>query len=89
MARELGPIYRVDIGRRRSFLVVSDHELFTTALRDRPESYRRPTFSGDLVREMGFDVGVFSANDDKWQRQRRMVMAGFDPRHIKAYFRRW
>ena len=34
-ARELGPIYRVDIGRRRSFLVVSDHEMFSTALRDR------------------------------------------------------
>ncbi|HOA95733.1 MAG TPA: cytochrome P450 [Quisquiliibacterium sp.] len=85
-ARDLGPIYRVDIGRRRSFLVVSDHEIFSTALRDRPEGYRRPPLSGELVREMGFDVGVFSANGDKWRRQRRMVMAGFDPRHLKAYF---
>ncbi len=85
-ARELGPIYRVRIGRRRSFLVVSDHEVFSTALRDRPDGYRRPPLSGDLVREMGFDVGVFSANGDKWRRQRRMVMAGFDPRHLKAYF---
>ena len=81
-ARELGPIYRVRIGRRRSFLVVSDHEVFRTALRDRPDGYRRPPLSGDLVREMGFDVGVFSANGDKWRRQRRMVMAGFDPRHL-------
>ena len=30
--------------------------------------------------------GVFSAEGDDWMRQRRLVMAGFDPRHIKAYF---
>ena len=34
---------------------------------------------------MGFN-GVFSANGEAWRRQRPMVMASFDPRHIKTYF---
>jgi cytochrome P450 len=34
---------------------------------------------------MGFN-GVFSAEGDAWRRQRPMVMAGFDPGHIKTYF---
>jgi cytochrome P450 len=35
---------------------------------------------------MGFEDGLFFANDEVWKRQRRMVMAAFDPRHVKAYF---
>jgi cytochrome P450 len=35
---------------------------------------------------MGLPPGVFGANDDTWRRQRRMVMAGFDPAHVKNYF---
>jgi cytochrome P450 len=35
---------------------------------------------------MGFDEGLFFANDEDWKRQRRMVMAGLDPGHVKAYF---
>jgi cytochrome P450 len=34
---------------------------------------------------MGFN-GVFSAGGDAWRKQRPMVMAGFDPGRIKAYF---
>ena len=84
-AAELGPLYRFRIGRRE-FMVVGDHEVFSAALRDRPDGFRRPPVSADLVREMGFQVGVFSANGEAWKRQRRMVMAGFDPRHLKVYF---
>jgi cytochrome P450 len=29
---------------------------------------------------------VFGENGETWRRQRRMVMAGFDPAHVKAYF---
>ena len=35
---------------------------------------------------MGIASGVFAANGDVWRRQRRMVMAGFDPTHVKSYF---
>ena len=34
---------------------------------------------------MGLD-GLFSARGDMWRRQRPMVMASFDPGHIRSYF---
>ena len=84
-SRELGPVYRFRIGRR-TMMAVADHELVSTMLRERPESFGRPQNGAMLVREMGLDVGVFSANGEAWKRQRRMVMAGFDPRHLRTYF---
>ena len=39
-ARELGPMYTLDLGTKRA-LVCSDPELLQTVLRDRPEGYRR------------------------------------------------
>ncbi len=84
-ARRYGPFYRLHLGRR-DLLVISGHALIGAALRDRPETFRRPLYSGIIVRELGFDLGVFFVNDDLWRRQRRMVMAGFDPGHVRAYF---
>ncbi len=84
-ARAYGQLFRIQLGRRK-LLVVADHEIFGAALRDRPERFRRPLMGGRVSREMGFDQGLFFANDDVWRRQRRMVMAGLDPGHIKAYF---
>jgi cytochrome P450 len=84
-SKTYGPLFRVQLGRRK-FLVMADHELMGAALRERPERFRRPLLGGRITREMGFDEGLFFANDDVWRRQRRMVMAGLDPGHIKAYF---
>ena len=84
-SRRYGDCYQFRFGRR-TILVVSDHTTIQTLLRDRPESFRRPLLGGLIAREMGFDEGLFFANDEVWQRQRRMVMAGLDPGHVKAYF---
>src|SRR5258708_12148183 len=54
-------------------------------LRDRPDGFQRTDRLNRTAREMGFG-GVFSANGEQWRRQRPMVMAGFDPAHLKAYF---
>jgi cytochrome P450 len=35
---------------------------------------------------MGMLGGLFGANGDTWRRQRRMVMAAFDPGHVRRYF---
>ena len=35
---------------------------------------------------MGLAGGLFSVNGEVWKRQRRMVMAGFDPVHVKRYY---
>ncbi|MBV8033957.1 cytochrome P450 [Roseateles sp.] len=82
---EFGPIFKLRLGRRR-LVVVGDHDLISTALRDRPDGFRRTQRLEDIGREMGLDAGLFGANGEVWKRQRRMVMAGFDPVHVKRYY---
>ena len=83
--REFGPYFKVRMGRR-PVLVVGDHEVVAAVLRDRPEGFRRTSQLEQIAAEMGLPQGVFGANGDAWRRQRRMVMAGFDPAHVKGYF---
>ena len=83
--RDFGPYYRLRLGRR-DMLVIGEHEAVAAVLRDRPDGFRRTARLEELWREMGFQPGVFGANGDTWRRQRRMVMAGFDPAHIKRYY---
>ena len=84
-AREYGKLFRLRIGPRR-LMVASDATDVSAILRDRPEGFHRPTRHGNLIREMGFDQGLFFANNEVWKRQRRMVMSAFNPAHVKAYF---
>ena len=80
-----GPLFKLQIGNRK-MLVVGDHEVVASLLRDRPDGLRRPTRFEQICIEMGLPLGVFTANGDTWRRQRRMVMAGFDPAHVRRYF---
>ena len=66
--------------------MVADHAAMAAVLRDRPEGFRRTKRLRDVGAEMGLAGGVFGAEGEAWKRQRRMVMAGFDPRHLRAYF---
>ncbi|MBC7732602.1 MAG: cytochrome P450 [Bacteriovorax sp.] len=84
-AREYGPFFRLKLANR-TLLVVSDHEALGAALRDRPDGFRRSRLLECIGLEMGVTPGVFAANGEAWRRQRRMVMAGFDPTHLRAYF---
>ena len=84
--REYGPYFTFRIGRRR-ILVVADHAAMGTLLRDRPDGFRRTKRLAEITAEIGSAaVGVFGAEGEVWKRQRKMVMAGFDPRHLRAYF---
>ena len=76
--QEYGPYVRVRIGPR-DLLLVADHEVIGSVLRDRPERFRRPSNHARIAREMGFEEGLFFANDEVWKRQRRMVMAALRP----------
>lgn len=82
---EYGPIYRLRIGPRR-VMVIGDHALVARVLRDRPEGFRRTSALETVWTEMGMQPGLFAVNGEVWKRQRRMVMAGFDPAHVKRYF---
>ncbi|PRC94106.1 cytochrome P450 [Solimicrobium silvestre] len=84
-SREYGSYFRVKIGARK-LLIVADHQAFAKILRDRPDGFSRTVKLAETWREMGLQVGLFGANGEVWKRQRRMVMAGFDPAHVKAYF---
>ncbi|MEO8081910.1 MAG: cytochrome P450 [Caldimonas sp.] len=83
--REYGPFLRFRLGSR-PMLVVADHAAMAAVLRDRPDGFRRTPRLEQVGNELGLAGGVFGAEGDRWRRQRRMVMAGFDPRHLKAYF---
>ncbi len=84
-AREFGPVYKVTLGKM-PVMVVSDHKLIGAMLRDRPDGFSRSIKFNQIWVEMGLPTGVFGADGDVWRRQRRMVMAGFDPAHVKRYF---
>ena len=84
-SREFGPLFKLQIGKRR-LLAVADHHLIAAILRDRPAGFRRTSRMEEIWLEMKLPLGVFGANGEVWQRQRRMVMAGFDPAHVKSYF---
>ncbi len=84
-SREFGPYFRLKNGPRR-ILVVAEHEAVAAVLRDRPDGFRRTARLEEIWVEMGMQPGVFGANGETWRRQRRMVMAGFDPAHVKRYF---
>ena len=83
-AKEFGEAYRFSIGARE-FVVLSNPEVVAAVLRDRPEGFQRTPRLTEIAHEFGFD-GVFTANGDRWRRQRPMVLAGLDPTHIRAFF---
>lgn len=83
-ADEYGPLYRLRLGPRR-ILAVADHELIAALLRDRPEGWRRPRNMAAAIADMR-SGGVFSAEGEAWRTQRKLVMAAFDPGHLKRFF---
>src|SRR5947208_718921 len=83
---EYRPYFSFRIGRRR-IVVVADHAAIGALMRDRPDGFRRTKRLAEITAEIGSAaVGVFGAEGEAWKRQRKMVMAGFDPRHLRGYF---
>jgi cytochrome P450 len=81
---QYGDAYRLRIWTRK-FVVIADPQLATEALRDRPGTFGRTARVSSAATELGFG-GLFAANGERWRRQRPMVMAAFDPGHIRRYF---
>ena len=84
-AQEHGRYFQLRMGRFR-LLVTADHDAVATMMRDRPDGFRRTVRLELVGQEMGLKPGLFGSNGDAWRRQRRMVMAAFDPGHVKAYY---
>ncbi len=83
--RDLGPLYQLRFGPQR-VLVVGDHALVAAVLRDRPGGFRRPAQHARIGQETGLPASLFRSEGDAWRRQRRMVMAGLDPAHVRSYY---
>jgi cytochrome P450 len=83
-AREFGPAYTVGLGAKRVF-VCADPDLLQTALRERPERYRRFSPIESVIAEMGSN-GVFSVEGEAWRPQRRLVMQALASTHFRGFF---
>ncbi|MEO8152992.1 MAG: cytochrome P450 [Rhizobacter sp.] len=84
-AREFGPLFRLRFGRM-DVMVLTDHELIASVLKDRPDGFRRTSRTVAVATEIGLTPGLFGAEGQAWRDQRRMVMASFAPGHVRAYF---
>ena len=84
-ARQYGRYYRLRMGPNR-LLVTADHAAVAAVLRSRPDGFRRTARLEAVSREMGLKGGLFGVNGEAWKRQRRMVMAAFDPGHVQGYY---
>lgn len=84
-ARDLGPEFVVWF-RKTPSLVLTDHELISKILRERPDDFGRTQRTAVLGREIGLTPGLFSAEGAAWKVQRRMVMSAFSPTQIRSYF---
>lgn len=82
---EFGPFFKLKLGKA-TMLIVGDHQVVATMLRDRPDGFHRTSKLEGIAKEMGLKPGLFGARGDDWRRQRRMVMSGFDPAHVRDYF---
>ena len=83
--KQYGPVMRLYFGPR-PVLVIANHTTVNTVLRERPGSFRRPSITAKVSAELGGFPNVFNAEGADWRNQRRMVMAGFAPKAIRAYF---
>ena len=82
--RELGETFSFGLGPQRVY-VSSNPEHLQTALRERPERYRRFSPIEDIIKEMGFN-GVFSVEGEAWRPQRRLVMQALAPNNFRGFF---
>jgi cytochrome P450 len=80
-----GPLFRLMFGPT-PVLVIADHETVLAVLRDRPDTIGRSSRLREVGEEMGAMPGLFNAEGQAWRHQRRMVMAAFDPAHVRGYF---
>jgi len=82
--RKFGDMYTIALGRQR-IVVSSNPEHLQTALRERPERYRRFSPIEDVIAEMGFN-GVFSVEGEAWRPQRQLVMQALAATNFRSFF---
>lgn len=80
-AKTYGESYVFKLGPQ-PVLVISGLESSLTVLKERPKSFRRFSRIESVLEEMGGN-GVFSAEGEGWQRQRKLVTKAMSPKQIE------
>ncbi len=83
-AAEYGDFYRVQLAGSQ-FVVISDVEAASVVLGERPQAFGRRLALQDIFDELGFN-GVFSAEDENWRRQRRIVVTALNSAHLHEFY---
>jgi cytochrome P450 len=83
-AEEFGSVFTIGLGPKRVF-VCSDADLLQTALRERPDRYRRFSPIESVSEEMKAN-GVFSVEGEGWRPQRRLVMKALATKNFGSFF---
>lgn len=82
--RELGDVFTIGIGSRR-ILVDADAEHLQSALRNRPDGFRRLSMMTRVAEEMGWH-GVLTAEGPSWRAQRVLVTKALATPHFRGFF---
>lgn len=83
-ADEFGSVFTIGLGPKRIF-VCSDADLLQTALRERPDHYRRFSPIESVLAEMKAN-GLFSIEGEGWRPQRRLVIQALASKHLSSFF---
>ncbi len=82
-AREHGEYFVFRI-INKPVLAVANADAILKLLRERPNGFRRSTNVREYIEELGAK-GVFSAEGERWTRQRKLVMAAFNATHVRSF----
>lgn len=83
-AAQYGPLYQIKLGPK-PVVVIADAELNNQILRARPKTYRRISSIEAVAKEMELH-GVFSAEGEEWQPQRRLAMQALSSKYLRNFF---
>lgn len=82
--REYGGRYTFKIGPKR-FVVFADADTCKDVLRRRPGEFIRGRHLVEVIEELGA-TGLFTAEGDRWKKQRKLIMPGFTPTQLRNFF---
>ncbi len=84
VAQEYGSISLIKIGPK-PFVIISNPDTLRTILKQRPDKFSRISTVETVFESMDL-LGLFSSEGDAWRRQRQLVMPGFKPALVKAFY---
>ncbi len=83
-AKQYGHIFKLSLAQK-NMVVLSNAETVRSILKNRPGQFRRVSAMQQVFSEMGIN-GVFSAEGEEWQVQRKMMNQAFKVNQLVHYY---